>query len=75
MGSMRSQSETEKHIATTGIRPSKRAPIDGFFTCTVSDYNLPPRIDLGLLTPPAIVRTDHEQESSIARNRQSVSFD
>jgi hypothetical protein len=31
MGSMRSQSETEKHIAAKGMRPSARARADGFF--------------------------------------------
>ena len=36
-----------------------------FSRAQVTDYNLPSRIDLGLLTLPDIVRTDHEQESSI----------
>ncbi len=31
---MRSQSETEKHIATNGISPSSRAPADGLFPAT-----------------------------------------
>jgi hypothetical protein len=39
IGSMRSQSETERHIAMKGIRPSRRAPADGFLTRTVGDYN------------------------------------
>jgi len=32
IGSIRSQSATEKHIAANGIRPSSRAPADGLFT-------------------------------------------
>jgi hypothetical protein len=32
MGSMRSHSETEKHIAANGISPSRIAPNDGLFT-------------------------------------------
>jgi len=32
MGSMRSQSETEKHVATNGMRPIRRALMDGRFT-------------------------------------------
>jgi len=34
IGSMRSHSETEKHIAVNGINPSSSAPADGFFTAT-----------------------------------------
>jgi len=34
IGSTRSQSETEKHIAMKGIRPSRTAPSDGFLTRT-----------------------------------------
>jgi len=34
IGSTRSQSETEKHIAIKGIRPSRTAPSDGFFSPT-----------------------------------------
>jgi hypothetical protein len=36
MGSRRSQSATEKHIATKGIKPRRRATGDGFFTDTDS---------------------------------------
>jgi hypothetical protein len=32
MGYTRSQSETEKHIATNGIRPSTKARAEGFLT-------------------------------------------
>ena len=39
-----------------------------FSPAQVSDYNLPSRIDLGLLTLFDIVRTDHERESSTTRN-------
>ncbi len=39
-----------------------------FSPAQVSDYNLPSRIDLGLLMPPAKVRADHEQKPSLARN-------
>ena len=34
IGSIRSQSETEKHIAANGISPSSKAAVDGFFTVT-----------------------------------------
>ena len=35
MGSTRSQSATERHMAAKGIRPRSRAPDDGFFTAQV----------------------------------------
>jgi hypothetical protein len=35
IGSIRSQSATEKHIATKGIKPRRRARSGGFFTGTV----------------------------------------
>jgi hypothetical protein len=34
MGSIRSHSETEKHMAAKGISPSNKAPIDGLLAAT-----------------------------------------
>src|SRR5216683_1598020 len=51
MGSRRSQSATEKHIATKGIKPRRIATGDGFFTgigsLMFNEYSLPSQSEFG----------------------------
>src|SRR5580704_10141083 len=59
IGSTRSQTDTEKHIAKNGISPIKRAPNEGLFTC------LPQKMRSSILLRHQINCGPRHSESSI----------